>query len=241
MTTTNRVLQIAQRELGEKEVGDNINKYAQWYDPDLNGQAWCAIFVSYCLYQAGFRNRIDTDKGFHDTITGSRWFKTQNRWFKDPLPGDIVFFNWQDEKDKLPSEANHVAFYIGRTQDNRIITLDGNSPPDDESNTGQVRYKVRPFNFTVMGFGRPAYSNVISTSIPALSGISTSCRITTSEDIQIWQRKMMSRGYSFGASGADGIFGKYSQTALQDFQQKQGFKVNGILDALFWQAAWTAI
>ena len=86
----------------------------------------------------------------------------------------------------------------------------------------------------------PAYSNVISASIPALSGISTSCRITANEDIQIWQRQMISRGYDFGSSGADGIFGKYSQKVLQDFQQKQGFKVNGILDVLCWQAAWTA-
>jgi hypothetical protein len=43
MTSINRVLQIAQRELGVKEVGDNISKYGEWYGHDLNGQAWCAM------------------------------------------------------------------------------------------------------------------------------------------------------------------------------------------------------
>jgi CHAP domain/Putative peptidoglycan binding domain len=241
MTTINQVLQIAQRELGVKETGDNINKYAEWYDPDLNGQSWCAIFVSYCLYKAGLQVQIETDKGFHYTPNGSRWFKEQNRWFKDPLPGDIVFFDWQNEKDDLPGAANHVAFFVARTQDNRIITIDGNSPPDDESNSGQVRYKVRNFNHQIMGFGRPAYSNIISTAIPLLSNISTSYLITVSEDIEIWQQIMIARGYDFGGNGADGIFGRCSKQVLEEFQQKLGFKVNGVLDVLSWQAAWTAI
>ena len=51
MTNINQVLQIAQRELGVKEQGDsNIVKYGEWYGNDFNGQSWCAMFVSYCLY-----------------------------------------------------------------------------------------------------------------------------------------------------------------------------------------------
>jgi hypothetical protein len=241
MTSINQVLQIAQRELGVKETGDNINKYAEWYDPDLNGQSWCAIFVSYCLYSAGLQTHIETDKGFHYTPNGSKWFKEQKQWFKDPLPGDIVFFDWQDATDEIPGAANHVAFFVARTQDNRIITIDGNSPPDGGSEIGEVRYKVRDFNYQVMGFGRPNYSNVVSTAIPLLSNVSTSGLITASEDIQIWQQKMISHGYDFGTSGADGVLGKYSERVLEEFQQKLGFKVNGVLDVLSWQAAWTAI
>lgn len=241
MTSINRVLQIAQRELGVKEVGDNINKYAEWYNPDLNGQSWCAIFISYCLYNAGLQLQIETDKGFHYTPNGSKWFKERKQWFKDPLPGDIVFFDWQTATDEIPGAANHVAFFVARTQDNRIITIDGNSPPDDESNSGQVRYKVRDFNYQVMGFGRPTYSNGISKLIPLLSNVSTSCLIKASEDIQTWQRKMIAHGYDFGDNGADGVFGRCSKKVLQEFQQKLGFKVNGVLDVLSWQAAWTAI
>ena len=241
MTSINRVLQIAQRELDVKEVGDNINKYAQWYDPDLNGQSWCAIFVSYCLYHADLKVCIETDKGFHYTPNGSKWFKEQKQWFKEPLPGDIVFFDWQNEKDDLPGAANHVAFFVAQTQDNRIITIDGNSPPDDESNSGQVRYKIRDFNSQIMGFGRPPYDNPKSESIPLLSNISTSCLVTASEDVQIWQQQMIACGYDFGDSGADGAFGRCSRQVLEQFQQKLGFKVNGVLDVVSWQAAWTAI
>jgi hypothetical protein len=241
MTSINQVLQIAQRELGEKEVGDNINKYAEWYDPDLNGQSWCAIFVSYCLYHADLKVQIETDKGFHYTPNGSKWFEEQNRWCKDPLPGDIVFFDWKNATDETPGAANHVAFFVAQTQDNRIITIDGNSPPDDESNSGQVRYKIRDFNTQIMGFGRPPYNNIIGESIPLLSNISTSCVITVSEDVQIWQQQMIACGYDFGDNGADGTFGRCSKRVLEEFQKKLGFKVNGILDVLSWQAAWTAI
>jgi peptidoglycan hydrolase-like protein with peptidoglycan-binding domain len=241
MTTINQVLKAAQVELGEKEIGTDYNKYAKWYDPKLDGQSWCAIFVSYCLYNAGLQMKIETDKGFHYTPNGSRWFKDQKRWFTTPLPGDIVFFDWQDADDEIPGAANHVAFFIAQTQDKRIITLDGNSKPDDLSNSGQVRYKIRPLNFQVMGFGRPLYLNDIRESIPLLSNISTSYQITAREDIQVWQRRMIVRGYSFGNSGADGIFGKYSQKVLREFQQKLGFKADGILDVLSWQAAWSAI
>jgi CHAP domain/Putative peptidoglycan binding domain len=240
MTSINRVLQIAQRELGVKEVGDNISKYGEWYGHDLNGQAWCAMFVSYCLYNADIQMQIETEKGFHDTPNGSKWFKNQKQWFKDPVPGDIVFFDWQNATDTIPGAANHVALFVSQTQDGRIITIDGNSPPDDESNSGEVRYKIREFNHQVMGFGRPDYSNIISDPIPLLSNISTSCLITASEDIEIWQQKMIDRSYDFGNNSADGVFGRCSKKVLEEFQQKLGFKVNGVLDILSWQSAWTA-
>jgi CHAP domain/Putative peptidoglycan binding domain len=238
MTTINQVLQIAQRELGEKETRDNIVKYGEWYGHDLNGQSWCAMFISYCLYYAGIKANIETDRGFHYTPNGAKWFKEQNQWFKSPLPGDIVFFDWQNEADSIPGAANHVAFFIAQTKDGQIITIDGNSQPDDGSNGGEVRYKVRPLDFTVMGFARPTYTKTITESLPLWNGVNISS--PTSEDIKLWQKRMIARGYDFGAKADDGVFGKYSTKALQDFQQQLGFKVDGILDILSWQAAWTA-
>ena len=55
------------------------------------------------------------------------------------------------------------------------------------------------------------------------------------------QKRMIARGYDFGTNGADGVFGRRSKKVLEEFQQKLGFKVNGVLDVLSWQAAWTAI
>jgi CHAP domain/Putative peptidoglycan binding domain len=241
MTTINQVLQIAQRELGVKEIGDsNIVKYGEWYGHDLNGQSWCAMFVSYCLYNAGLQTYIETEKGFHYTPNGAEWFKKQKQWFKDPLPGDIVFFDWQNSDDLIPGAANHVAFFVAKTKKGQIITIDGNNPPDDQSNGGEVRYQIRPLDFTVMGFGRPAYTNTIAEPLPLLNGTDLSS-LTTSEDIRVWQKRMIARGYDFGTSGADGVFGRCSKKVLQEFQQKLGFKVNGVLDVLSWQTAWTAI
>jgi len=47
MTTPNDVLQVAMRQQGQKETppGSNKSKYGNWYGMD--GQPWCAMFVSY--------------------------------------------------------------------------------------------------------------------------------------------------------------------------------------------------
>jgi CHAP domain/Putative peptidoglycan binding domain len=240
MTTVNQVLAIAQRELGQQEQPTDMTKYGEWYG--TNGQAWCATFVSYCLYHAGFRLSIQpdkSDKGFGYCPSGLNWYKEQKQWIKDsPLPGDIVFFDWENDK-----EANHVGLFVCMRQDGKIITIEGNSKPDDKSNGGEVRYKVRDFVADgVMGFGRPAYTKSSSVAVPPWSGerVKLISPLMKSSELKTWQQQMIKRGYDLGAKGADGVFGSLSDRALKNFQSQLGFRVDGILDALAWQAAWTA-
>lgn len=42
---------IAEDEIGTRETGDNNTKYGEWYG--MNGEPWCAIFVSWCANEAG--------------------------------------------------------------------------------------------------------------------------------------------------------------------------------------------
>ena len=46
-----RFVSIAEKEIGTKESGNNHVKYSAWYGMD--GQPWCAMFVSWCAQQAG--------------------------------------------------------------------------------------------------------------------------------------------------------------------------------------------
>jgi len=72
MTTPNDVLQVAMRQLGQKEnpPGSNKSKYGNWYGMD---GAWCAMFVSYCFHQAGMPLPITNKKGFAYCPYGVDW------------------------------------------------------------------------------------------------------------------------------------------------------------------------
>lgn len=155
MTTPAQVLEIAKLEIGTIEEPDNMDKYGEWYG--RNGVPWCAMFVSFCLNRAGVKLQIETDKGFHSCPAALTWFKDNNQFFTtNPLPGDIVFFDWREEKTGKPDGvANHVALFDRFDEQGNIVTIDGNSPPDDHSNGGEVRYRVRCVDEQVMGYARP--------------------------------------------------------------------------------------
>ncbi len=108
MATAADVLQVVRSQIGvsEKPAGSNLTPYGQWYG--LNGVPWCAIFVSWCLHQAGISLPIETPKGFHYCPSGVDYFKKQDRWItQDFQPGDIIFFDWK------PSNGRPEAFHVG--------------------------------------------------------------------------------------------------------------------------------
>lgn len=84
MTTAANVIQKAISQLGIKEnpPDSNRTKYGVWYGMD--GQPWCAMFVSYCLYQAGLPLHMTTPKGFAFCPYGIDWFKNKAWWHKVP-------------------------------------------------------------------------------------------------------------------------------------------------------------
>ena len=62
------VLNKAQSQDGTAESPPNSNKsiYGLWYEPSLNGQKWCAMFVSWVFDHAGHPlGHIQTKNGIH--------------------------------------------------------------------------------------------------------------------------------------------------------------------------------
>ena len=74
MATAQDVLQVAIGELGtvESPANSNKTKYGAWYGMD--GQPWCAMFVSWCFANAGMPLTIETDHGFAYCPSGRNWF-----------------------------------------------------------------------------------------------------------------------------------------------------------------------
>lgn len=156
-----RFIHVALEENGTHETGDNIQKYGEWY-PN-NGAPWCAMFVSWCWYQAGLTNDIlckyqgcytgmkwCTEKGimhfvqdytFGETLEGGV-SSTQYAEDYKPVTGDIIFF--------LSSGMSHTGIAI-YSDDQYLYTIEGNT-------SDQVAIKRWSLNDArITGYAHPEY------------------------------------------------------------------------------------
>lgn len=150
MPTAARVLSVAREEIGTTEApaGSNRTKYGAWYGMD--GNAWCAMFVSWVLDQAaitGFRHAY--------TPYGVDLFKKAGRWYDKPRPGDIAFFDFPDSTYRV----QHVGIVVRNNRNGTITTIEGNTSrglTGSQDNGGGVFKRVRP-KAHIVGYGRPPY------------------------------------------------------------------------------------
>lgn len=57
-------------------------------------------------------------------------------------------------------------------------------------------------------------------------------------DVQVWQERMLARGWNLGPAGADGVFGPQSERVARQFQQEKGLTQDGKVGPETWRAAW---
>lgn len=153
--TSENICLIASRELGTVEVPDNKTKYGKWYGMD--GQPWCAMFVSWVFHQAQLSKNIaaSTAKGFASCDAGLKWFSKKDKLVPigQAQPGDIVFFQFDTD-----AQPDHVGIVIkNNTKLKRLVCIEGNTSADNkgsQSNGGGVYKKKRPYG-TVMAVARP--------------------------------------------------------------------------------------
>ena len=154
MTSAN-ICEIALQEVGTIEISDNKTKYGKWYG--MNGQPWCAMFVSWVYHQAGLSKKVaaSTAKGFASCDAGLKWFSKKNKLVPigEAQEGDIVFFQFDTD-----AQPDHVGIVIkNNTRLKRLVCVEGNTSPDNkgsQSNGGGV-YKKRRSYATVMAVVRP--------------------------------------------------------------------------------------
>lgn len=245
MTTPQDVLLIAARQIGtvESPANSNMNKYGRWYGMD--GVEWCAIFVSYCFYDAKLPLSITIPKGFAYCPSGVDWFKANGQWFNTPQVGDVVFYDWYPNTSD--SDAWHVGIVESINADGSIMAIEGNTAVGNDSDGGQVMRRRRDEPF-LLGFGRPAYNSVSTVTklvFPGWAGvyITLTSGLTTSNDVLKWQQQMISRGWNLGAGGSTGkgdtgVFDKRCYEVLKKFQHQIGLEEDGVLGPLSWNAAW---
>ena len=137
-----RIISMAEEEIGYREGSNNDTKYGTWYG--LPNEAWCAMFVSWCAYQAGISTNIIPK--YASCRIGREWFESRGQFgYKGeytPKPGDIIFF--------LSAGASHTGLVIA-CEGNTVYTIEGNT-----SNMVAKRYYSLDKN-TITGYGIPNY------------------------------------------------------------------------------------
>ncbi|SHI11515.1 CHAP domain-containing protein [Sporobacter termitidis DSM 10068] len=137
----------------------NYTIFGQWYG--MNGQPWCAEFVSYCADRAGVT--ADIIPKHASCAVGIAWFQRAGRWHKPssyvPQIGDIVYFTY----DGLT--AAHVGIVTG-VDGTHIYTVEGNTGTTKDKdgkdlladNGGGVAKKSYALTSAlIFGYGNPAY------------------------------------------------------------------------------------
>lgn len=155
----NAVVSVAKSQVGYVEGKGNKTKYGKWFG--ANGAPWCAIFVSWCVYQADLKLYPKTigQKMLKNIIistascpTGAKWFINKGVYksassYRVPRAGDIIYFG-------KGSGYSHVGIVTGTSIKNgvkQVHTVEGNA-----SN----RVKAKTYKITeskIKGYACPAY------------------------------------------------------------------------------------
>lgn len=153
METAEKVLSVAQGELGTKESPANSNrvKYNTWfYSREVSGSAypWCMAFVQWVFAQAGVPLPIKTASC--GALMNAA--KKAGQWVtKDYRPGDVVIYDFPGG-----AATDHTGI-IEKVTLTGVVAIEGNtSEAGSQSNGGMVCRKNRPYS-QIVGVVRPNY------------------------------------------------------------------------------------
>ncbi|MGK7895018.1 MAG: cell wall hydrolase [Xenococcus sp. (in: cyanobacteria)] len=230
MTTAQQILDIARGELGTKEqpAGSNKTKYGLWYG--MNGQPWCAMFVSWVFEKAGFplpRIQTGAPSGFAYCPYAVAYYRSQGKFSNSPKVGDLVFFAFGSKV------SNHVGIVESVNQSKgTVTTIEGNTSRTSNDNGGKVMRRIRSLSICY-GFGRINYSGTPNQTVSHKEPIprfQRLLRLTTpymqGDDVLEFQKLLRAKGYKLDT---DGIFGPGTRSVTSDFQADRGLEVDGIV------------
>lgn len=229
MTTAAAVLAVAERYVGTKETpkGSNRQQFGVWYG--MNGVPWCAIFVSFCMWAAGFRwADARTAKGFSYCPDIVAWGKRHGRISRTPHVGDLAVA-------VDGPRPHHVEFVRRVLPGGRFEGLGGNTGPSDLSNGGQVM--IHPHSVKNWVFISPPYAPAAAPQLPAKPkpavhgpikrNIALTSPFARGTDVKWAQQKLAGLGLYNGQ--ATGVYDERTHQAVVAFQRREHLTVDGVL------------
>jgi hypothetical protein len=143
-TTRQRALAGAVSHLGDKEQPPDSNrtKYGKWYG--IDGQPWCAMFVSYCFeVDAGGSPSFAKGESYAYVpyvVNDARNNRNGLSVTSQPVPGDLVCFDWGRD-----GTYDHIGLFEGwvTAAPGSFYAIEGNTSPSNNSNGGEVMRRAR--------------------------------------------------------------------------------------------------
>jgi len=143
MNIRNKIVEIAEKEVGYIEQIGNKTKYGKWFGMD--GVPWCGMFVSWVYAKAGYPlPKIGFTKGFAGCQAAYEYFKKKGMITKDQKPGDIVLFDFNGD-----GRFDHTGIFTSKnhiTALEKFPCIEGNTSDKNQNNGGQVMKKNRGFD-----------------------------------------------------------------------------------------------
>ena len=248
MATAKDVITEAAKHVGYLETGNNMSMFGKWYG--MNGAAWCAMFVSYCMNKAGAGALIkgaQTAKGSAQVSAFVRHAQ-KKKWAKiapsKATTGDIVIFDFPGGY-----ETDHVGFIRKPSSKGVIHTIEGNTSggAGSQSNGGGVFKRDRSYG-VVHSIWRPPYDvaptvvaepiaetpvSPVETPAPVIAPVTAPKAFTP--------LKKGSKGSAVKQVQtklnitADGDFGPITEKSVKAYQTKKGIVITGIVDEATWK------
>lgn len=226
------LLQTAASQIGTVEVPVNRTKYGREYG--LDGNAWCQMFVWWCLRHSG-----NGDGGWEKSAWTPDWEKEAKHERRNvslrnntvgAKPGMVVHF-YSHAKGRIA----HVGIIERVLDRNHIVTIEGNTSPSrhgSQRNGGQVARRHR--------YVGPRSSFVASCSMPVWGGGQPDVN-TPEAASKNWfmgtsgtKVAAIQRMLGFAGSDVDGIFGGVTKRHVRAFQERHGLTVDGVVGPLTW-------
>ncbi len=215
------IIDTAATENGTKESPPNSNKtkYGKWYG--LDGEKWCAIFVSFVYSHAGHPlESIDSSKGYQSCQSGFNFWKRKNRFTSEPQQGDIVLYDWTGD-----GHCNHTGIFVQwlDAAKTRFSAWEGNTAQGNDSNGGQVMLRERK-KANVAAFVTPIALDNNPVANPVNDD--TLRKGDRGSAVTVLQKLLHDLDFKITV---DGIFGNETETIVKEFQRDHSLSVTGIV------------
>lgn len=220
---------------------NNWTRFGRDYDTymssSLNGQAWCAMFVSCMGIYLGVG---DSDYyKFAYCPYGVTWYKNKGWFHTSPKAGDIIFF-------KDSSGVSCHTGIVAKVSGGYVYTIEGNtsSAYGVIENGGAVAEKSYGLTYSrIMGYGRPNYGaeSMAQDSNGCPYGTSTLTVKNGSTGAHVMRCQWYLNKANKAGLDIDGECGSKTMSAIKVFQSIKGLDVDGICGANTWAALESAV
>jgi hypothetical protein len=169
--------QLGYHEGRDSSGWNNDTFFGSWYG--LNGQAWCAIYQSWCAAHSGCAGIIP--RGAYTPSMG-QWFHDHNQWGGTPRVGALGFLGSASLQGSRWRGIHHVFLVEKVLSDGTFLTLEGNTN-NDGSSQGDGVYRLKRSGVGTGGFGYPNYLAAPHIATPAAAPRRPSVSLVAAQDM----------------------------------------------------------